>query len=225
MTKALKKLKEGKIVGLNEIPGEVWKWGGREVEEWACGFCNKVWNGEEWPEVWRERVIVPIVKKGEGKEVENYRGVTIMPALYKAYIMVLAERLKEEVASKKIIPQNQAGFREGMGTMDIYAMNYLISRQVKRGGGKIVVVLVDLKAAFDTVDRSVLLRTMRKKRIRRGLIGRVEEVLRETRCRVKVQGEMRGKFWMERGVRQGSSMSPLLFNLLIADLEEIGLVN
>lgn len=57
-----------------------------------------------------------------------------------------------------------------------------------------VAVFIDLKATFDTVDRAILLEMIRKKRIREGLIGRMEEALRETRCRVKLQGKMRESF-------------------------------
>lgn len=54
-------------------------------------------------EGWREGAIVPIVKRREGEKVEDYRGVTLMPSLYKVYISVLGERLKEEM--EKMIPK------------------------------------------------------------------------------------------------------------------------
>lgn len=147
--------------------------------------------------------------------------MTLMSALYKVYMMVLTERLKTELEGKRIIPQNQAGFREEIGTIDnIYVLNYLVNRQIRRKRRKMVAVFIDLKAAFDTVDRSILREMMRRKGIRKDLIGMVEETLRETRCRVKMQGEMGGRFWMARGVRQGCPLNPLLFNILMADLEE-----
>jgi len=42
-----------------------------------------VWKGEGWPEEWKEGVIILIVKKGEGRKVEEYRGITLMITLYK----------------------------------------------------------------------------------------------------------------------------------------------
>lgn len=69
---------------------------------------------------------MPILKKGERREVRDYRGVALLPTIYKIYV---AERLREEVKGKKMISHNQTGFRNGMGTMDnIYALNYLIGR-------------------------------------------------------------------------------------------------
>jgi len=47
---------------------------------------------------------------------------------------------------------------------------------------------VDLRAAFDTVDRTILYETMKERGIREGLIRRVKEALRETRSRVKAGG-------------------------------------
>jgi len=81
-------------------------------------------------------------------------------------------------------------------------------------------MFVDFKAAFDSVDRRVLLEAMRERGIKRGLINRVEEILRETKSRVRIGGEMGENFWTGRGLRQGCPLSPILLNILIADLEE-----
>lgn len=84
--KVLEKLKKGKAVGTDGVPNEVWKRGGGNIEEWIWDFCNRVWRGERWPEQWKDGIIVPLVKKGTGVKVEDYRGITLMPTLYKVYV-------------------------------------------------------------------------------------------------------------------------------------------
>lgn len=42
-------------------------------------------------------LIVPIIKREEGRQVRDYRRVSLMPSLYKVY---MAERLKEEIEGK-----------------------------------------------------------------------------------------------------------------------------
>lgn len=85
-------------------------------------------------------MIVLIVKEGEKDRVEEYREMMITPTLYKVYVKVLAEKLRKEVEEKEIMPQYQTGFRKGLGTMDnIYVLNYLINRELKRKKGMVAV--------------------------------------------------------------------------------------
>ena len=45
-------------------------------------------------------MIVPIIRKGEGKVVEDYRGITLKATGYKGYMAVLAERIREDSERK-----------------------------------------------------------------------------------------------------------------------------
>lgn len=76
---------------------------------------------------------------------------------------VLAERLRKEVDEKGLLSASQTGFRKGLGTMNNkYVLNYLINRH--REKGKMIILFVDLKVAektFDSVDRELLIETMR----------------------------------------------------------------
>lgn len=56
--------------------------------------------------------------------------------------------------------------------------------------GKMVVLFVDIKAAFDSMDREVLMDGMRKRGVREGLVVRYKEVLRETVNMGKGGGEL-----------------------------------
>lgn len=217
----IRNLKEGKAVGIDGIPNEAWRYGGEQGIEVAWGICRKVWRGGGWPEGWKEGVIAPIVKKGAGTKVEEYRGVTLMPSLYKIYTAVLAKRLEEEAEEKGMIPPNQTGFRRGVGTIDnVYVLNYVVNREVAEERGKLVALFIDLKAAFDSVDRKIMMDALEERGVREGLRERVGEVYEETMSRVKAAGVMGDKFWTGKGVRQGCPMSPILFNLLTADIEE-----
>lgn len=60
-----------------------------------------------------------------------------------------------------------------MGTIDqIYALNYLINRQLGKEKGKMAVIFIDLKAAFDSVDKEMLIKTMRARGMREELVDR-----------------------------------------------------
>lgn len=61
---------------------------------------------------------------------------------------------------------------------------------------------------------------MRERGIKKGIIERMANLLRKTRSKVRVEEDMGESFWTARGVRQGCRLSPVLFNLLIADTEK-----
>jgi hypothetical protein len=44
-----------------------------------------IWNKKELPEEWKESVIVPIHKKGDKAECNNYRGISLLPTTYKIF--------------------------------------------------------------------------------------------------------------------------------------------
>lgn len=74
-------------------------------------------------------MVIPIVKKGEGKMVEEYKGITLMPMLYKVYILVLVKRLKSKTEELGLILHNQMRFKKSMGTVDnIFALSYMINK-------------------------------------------------------------------------------------------------
>lgn len=85
---------------------------------------------------------------------------------------------------------------------------------------KVVAVLVDLKAVFDSVDRGILGRRLREERVSYKLRKRIREIYEETKNVIRV-GERCGKrFWTCKGVRQGCSLSQMLFNVLVANMEK-----
>jgi len=116
-------------------------------------------------------VITPIHKKGDTSDVKNYRGITLLCTAYKIYAAILAERLREEIDRKGSLPETQAGFRKGRGTMDnVRILQQVINKEISKKRGEMYGFFIDLKAAFDKVDRKIVWRAMEERSIRRGLI-------------------------------------------------------
>lgn len=73
-------------------------------------------------------------------------------------------------------------------------------------------MFVDFKATFDSVERKVrkerkVVRAIRDRRVRERLVKSCEEMLRETKGRVRVGEKEEAEIWMERGIRQGCLLS------------------
>lgn len=123
----------------------------------------------------------------------------------------------------KILPENQAGFKRGRATIDnIFVLNRLIQKEKGLGNkkGKVYALFVDLKAAFDNVEREQLWKIMKEKGISEDLIWRLGRVYEDTEVAVRAKDGLTDKFRTTKEVRQGCVMSPLLFNIYIADINK-----
>jgi len=214
-------LKRRKAVGVDGIENEAWIYSEGQLRKKLKEMLRRVWRREGFPEEWREGIIMPIYKKGDPTKIENYRGISLLNSAYKIYAGIITERLKEEAEREKALQETQAGFRKRRGTMDnVYILQHVIKRELGKKGGRIFGFFIDLKAAFDKVDREELWIAMEKRGISIGLINRIKEIYRSTKNAVKVHGGVSDWFWTEKGLRQGCPLSPTLFSLLIADIEE-----
>jgi len=95
-------------------------------------------------------VVEPIAKKRGAKKVEEHRGVTLMPTAYKVY--GVSRKAEKSDKGERHVIGGADGVQEGKGVMDIYTLNYVVEKEIARGN-KVVATFVDLKAAFDSVDR------------------------------------------------------------------------
>jgi len=75
---AIENLKRCKSPCSHQIPAELIKEGGRTVHSEIQKLINSIWNKEELPEEWKVSIIVPIYKKGDKTECNNYRGIALL---------------------------------------------------------------------------------------------------------------------------------------------------
>ena len=72
---AIEKLKRHKSQGTNKIPAEMIQAGGRSIRSEIHKLINSIWNKEELSEELEESIIVPIYKKGDKTDCNNYREI------------------------------------------------------------------------------------------------------------------------------------------------------
>ena len=70
---AIEKLKSHKSPGIDQIPAELIKEGGRTIYYQIHKLIVSIWNKEELREEWKESIIVPIHKKGDKTDCNNYK--------------------------------------------------------------------------------------------------------------------------------------------------------
>ncbi|XP_063620491.1 uncharacterized protein LOC134792945 isoform X2 [Cydia splendana] len=159
---AVRSMKNGKSVGPDDIPGEVWKLLREDGCKWLTLFFNKLLHEETIPDEWCDSLLVPIFKnKGDVQECNNYRGIKLMSHSMKIWEKVIERRLRHE----SDITQNQFGFMPGRGTTDaIFALRQLCEKY-RRAKKNLHMVFVDLEKAYDRVPREVLWWALKEKSV------------------------------------------------------------
>jgi hypothetical protein len=110
------KLKSYKSPGSDNIPAELIKAGGETLYSEIHRLTCCVWNKEELPQQWKESIIVPIYKKGDKTDCNNYRGISLLSTAYKILSNILLATLTPYV--NEIIGDHQCGFRRNRSNTD-----------------------------------------------------------------------------------------------------------
>ena len=214
---AMKKMKNGKAVGPDDIPVEAWKCLG----ELAIAFLTKLFNGilesESMPSEWRRSVLVPIFKnKGDVMNCGNYRSIKLLSHSMKLWERVIEARLRQEVE----ICEQQYGFMPGKSTTDPMFALRLLMEKYREGQKKLHCVFVDLEKAYSRVPREELWYCMRKSGMSKKYVRMVQDMYKDSVTAVRCATGMTEAFKVKVGLHQGSALSPLLFAIVIDRLTD-----
>ena len=82
---------------------------------------------QQWPQIWKRSVFIPIPKKGNAKECSNYHTIALILHASKVMLKILQARLQQYMNCE--LPDVQAGFRKGRGTRDQIAnLHWIIEK-------------------------------------------------------------------------------------------------
>ena len=96
-----------------------------------CKLFNYMYSNCIYPENWTKGIIVPIPKKGNINDVNNYRGITLSSILSKIFSSLLDIRLRTWSESNNLLSQYQFGFRTGKSTTDcIFVLKSIIDKVI-----------------------------------------------------------------------------------------------
>jgi len=206
---AIDKLKSHKSPGIDQIPTELIKAGGRTI---CLELITSIWKKEKLPEEWKDSIIVPIQKKVDKTDCSNYSGISLLSTTYKILSNILLSRLIPY--AKEIIGDHQCSFRRNRSTIDhIFCIRQILEKKWKYNE-EVHQLFIDFKKAYDSVSREVLYKILVEFGIPRKLVRLIKLSLTETCNRVRVGKNVSDRFPIRNGLKQGDALSPMLFTLL-----------
>jgi len=212
--RAITRLKNRKAPGIDNITAEEIRVAteGRGLEI-LHQLCQRIWDEETVPEEWKKAVIVPIYKKKDKLDCNNYRGVSLQCHCSKIFTSIILERIRKK--TEEVLSEEQAGFRASRSTIDqIFTLRQL-SEKYTDFSKDLYVCYIDFRKAFDSIWREGLWRVMRNMGYPEKIVRILESLYRGTFSAVRIGADITEWFETIVGVLQGCMLSPLLFNIFL----------
>ena len=189
-------------------------------------LINSSWKLGRLPSKWKiaKQVAIP---KPDTRPPE-FRPISLLPTVSKVMESMVTNRLTKQIRNK--LHPNLIGFLKDRGTEDgIAALVSHLSKQLYRENSTIVenrdrnryttmIAFIDFSKAFELADQRVILSTLARLGVKGKMLGWIKDYLTDRKGFVTINGKQSDTLNFEKGVPQGSKISPTLFNILINEL-------
>lgn len=150
-------------------------------------------------------------KKPSAKTCDDYRTISLMSHVLKLFLKIIHRRIYK-LCEEQIAP-NQFGFLNAVGTREaLFSVQVLIQRS-RDVNSNVFACLIDYKKAFDRVKHEMMVEIMKQIGTDARTINIITNLYWNQTAVLKIDGEHTEDIQIQRGVRQGCILSPILFNL------------
>ena len=210
---ALRRLKNHKSPGVDEISNEQLKYGASGLLDRLESLFSKVWESETVPGDWVKGIVVIVPKKGDTSLCSNNRGITLRSTASKLYQIIILQRMSDGL--EKLLRENQCGFRRNRSCIDqIYSLRSIIHNCLEFNL-PLYVNFVDFKAAFDSINREFIWKAFSHYGLPCKYIRILQAFFHDTISAVRHNGELSSWFDVRSGTGQGDIQGPPIFNVCL----------
>ena len=215
--KTIKNLPNNKASGPDEIPYELYKYGGEKLTDTIYDIFTQIFEEETIPQDWLSTTMVSLPKPTKSPHLsENKRGLTLNNSIEKIFQRILLNRLSE------VIPftEAQAGARKGRSTTDqIFTLKSVLYHR-KSQGKTTYLAFIDIEKAYDKVWKAGVLLNLWRKGIRGKLWRILKKLNQGLTTKVRTRYGYTEEIEIEESLRQGGVLSGPEFASYIDDLEK-----
>ena len=212
LSKAIDSLASGKAPGNDGIPPELIKHCKTTLLLPLHEVLCQCWQEGAVPQDMRDSKIITLYKnKGERSDCNNYRGISLLSIVGKAFARVILICLQK--LAERIYPESQCGFRAERSTIDMVFSLRQLQEKCREQHMPLYIAFIDLTKAFDLVSRDGLFKVLPKIGCPPKLQSMIASFHTDTKGTVQFNGSSSEPFEIRSGVKQGCVLAPTLFGI------------
>ncbi|GFS76399.1 probable RNA-directed DNA polymerase from transposon BS [Trichonephila clavipes] len=175
-----------------------------------------------FPKSWRMAVVIPILKpNSDDSNPQNYRPISLLSSLSKAYEFVILNHLNQHCLARNIIIPEQHGFVTKCSTVtQLLRVTELVHTDFQNHQAT-GMLFVDIAKAFDKIWHDGLISKMMRLGFSDQILKIIHSYLNSREFRVRVENCLSSSRTVKSGIPQGSLLGPRLFNLYINDIPKV----
>ncbi|XP_057316740.1 uncharacterized protein LOC130657750 [Hydractinia symbiolongicarpus] len=169
------------------------------------------------PDTLTSAIITPKHKSGSKTKAENYHQIALTSHIIKVFERVVRNQIVSFMEENNLFNSSQHGFRGGRSCLSqLHHFDNIL--QILCNNPNADVVYLDFAKAFDKVDIDIALKKIENLGIKDKLLKRLKSFLKNRTQYVSVNGHHSGTTKVISGVPQGSVLGPLIFLILMGDI-------
>ena len=211
-------------VQVNKAPGPdgIPNWILRDMAPFISGPLCAIFNASVRegfvPPVWKQANTIPAPKVNPPKSLQSdLRPISLTPTLSKLLESFVGKWILNIIETT--IDRRQFGALKGRSTTHALVSLLHSWSTVLDRGGSVRAVFVDYQKAFDRVDHNIVLHKLVQRNVPHFIIKWMFSFLEGRQQRVKINDRFSNWTQLFGGMIQGSWLGPLIFLLLIDDLQ------
>ena len=211
-------LDTSKAEGMDNVTNAMLKNTGPAAREKLLEMYNNIMISGQTPDSWKEGDIALILKKPPNTNINNYRPITLISCVSKLWTKIMAKRISKSIEVEDIIGPEQNGFRPNRSCSDnTFILNTLL--ELNKSRKKLSYLLfVDLKEAYDRVDRNILFAKLKQLNFPERFITLLTSYYFQDNVSTSSTGARSKTQYQQRGLRQGCNLSSVLFIIYVSEL-------